>query len=686
MLTLIRIRKFSLQHKGKNERTKMRKQFNNRARNRTERNLRYRICEGFLILTLAFSIFLFLSLLSHHASDFSFLHDITNRRIKNITGKIGARLSNFFLHTTGYLAYLFPPVISFFGWILFKNRHLGRFSSFIIWSLYFSGFLLVLLSSSALAFVYFPYLSPRLSFDSGGVLGTILAKTLLSVCNKTGTSLILISSFMTGITFFTGLSWFRSLETLCKSLMVMLTRMKSQIIPYRSFLPKKLFGNRRDKKETIISESQQHKGGSSYNRSSKTIVHHRFALAEYKTSYFKNSLIIPDPSLLDKPDGTHNTFCSTEELQKKSTELELCLSDFGVQSRVVVTQSGPVITRFELALSTGTKVSRIVNLEKDLARSLSVANVRIVEIIPGKSVIGIEIPNKIRKKVTLYEVLSTDQYRNAQSSLTLALGQDITGRPVIVDLGNMPHLLVAGTTGSGKSINLNVMLLSLLYKSTPEQIKLILIDPKMIEFSVYEGIPHLLSAVVTDVKEAASALQWCISEMERRYHLMALFGVRNVSSYNAKIQKKVDETKTFSHSFRRSNNPIEFQGLPQIVVMADEFSDIMVATDKKIEALVVRLAQKSRAAGIHLVFATQRPSVDIITGSIKANIPARIAFQVSSKIDSRTILDRQGAEQLLGCGDFLYLASGSGIPMRIHGSYVGDEEVRRTVEYWKKLK
>nr|WP_305764150.1 DNA translocase FtsK [Coxiella endosymbiont of Amblyomma sculptum] len=397
-------------------------------------------------------------------------------------------------------------------------------------------------------------------------------------------------------------------------------------------------------------------------------------------------MIIPDPSLLDKPDGTHNTFCSTEELQKKSTELELCLSDFGVQSRVVVTQSGPVITRFELALSTGTKVSRIVNLEKDLARSLSVANVRIVEIIPGKSVIGIEIPNKIRKKVTLYEVLSTDQYRNAQSSLTLALGQDITGRPVIVDLGNMPHLLVAGTTGSGKSINLNVMLLSLLYKSTPEQIKLILIDPKMIEFSVYEGIPHLLSAVVTDVKEAASALQWCISEMERRYHLMALFGVRNVSSYNAKIQKKVDETKTFSHSFRRSNNPIEFQGLPQIVVMADEFSDIMVATDKKIEALVVRLAQKSRAAGIHLVFATQRPSVDIITGSIKANIPARIAFQVSSKIDSRTILDRQGAEQLLGCGDFLYLASGSGIPMRIHGSYVGDEEVRRTVEYWKKLK
>nr|WP_309567447.1 DNA translocase FtsK [Coxiella-like endosymbiont] len=360
--------------------------------------------------------------------------------------------------------------------------------------------------------------------------------------------------------------------------------------------------------------------------------------------------------------------------------------DFGVQSQVVSVHPGPVVTRFELELAAGTKVSRVTKLVKDLARSLSVISVRVVEVIPGKSVIGIEIPNKVREVVSLYEVLATKQYQNSESSLTLVLGKDIGGYPVIVDLAKMPHLLVAGTTGSGKSVSLNTMLLSLLYKATPKHLRLILIDPKMLEFSIYAGIPHLMTPVVTDMKNAASVLHWCVVEMERRYSLMAALGVRNISGYNTRVREASEAGAPLLDPLQtnKERKPQELKELPQIVVIADEFSDMMVVVGKKIETLIVRLAQKARAAGIHLIFATQRPSVDVITGLIKANIPTRVAFQVSSKIDSRTILDQQGAEQLLGHGDLLYLAPGMGVPIRVHGPYVTDEEVHRVAEYLKK--
>ena len=335
----------------------------------------------------------------------------------------------------------------------------------------------------------------------------------------------------------------------------------------------------------------------------------------------------------------------------------------------------------------GIKVSRITGLAKDLARSLSVVSVRIVEVIPGKSVVGLEVPNKHREIVRLSEILSSTAYQQARSPLSLALGKDIAGHPVIVDLGKMPHLLVAGTTGSGKSVGLNAMLLSILYKATPQQVRLIMIDPKMLELAIYEGIPHLLAPVVTDMKEAANALRWCVAEMERRYKLMAHLGVRNLAGYNQKIQEATDKRQPLNDPFwkpEQGDKAEILEHLPYIIVLIDEFADMMMVVGKKVEELIARIAQKARAAGIHLILATQRPSVDVITGLIKANIPTRISFQVSSKIDSRTILDQQGAEQLLGHGDMLYLAPGTGVPIRVHGAFVADQEVHHVVSALKK--
>lgn len=395
---------------------------------------------------------------------------------------------------------------------------------------------------------------------------------------------------------------------------------------------------------------------------------------------------MPRLDLLDAPIKQAMIGLTQSELTARSAEVEARFSDFGVAVQVVAVHPGPVVTRFELALAAGTKVSKVTGLVKDLARSLSVISVRIVEVIPGKSVIGIELPNHDRAVVSLKEVLATRQYEQARSPLTLALGKDIAGHPVIVDLAKMPHLLVAGTTGSGKSVCLNAMLLSLLYKSTPKELRLILIDPKMLELAVYDGIPHLLTPVVTDMKDAATALRWCVVEMERRYRLMASLGVRNIQGYNQKVLAAEKKGKPLLDPLH-PNDPDylapPLQVLPNIVVLADEFADMMVVVGKKVETLIARLAQKARAAGVHLIFATQRPSVDVITGLIKANIPTRIAFQVSSRIDSRTILDQQGAEQLLGHGDMLYLPPGSGVPVRVHGAFVDDDEVHRVVNYLK---
>ncbi|MCC9001718.1 MAG: hypothetical protein LM549_03705 [Candidatus Competibacter sp.] len=395
---------------------------------------------------------------------------------------------------------------------------------------------------------------------------------------------------------------------------------------------------------------------------------------------------LPSLDLLDRP-SAHTAGYSAETLEEMSRQVEILLKSFGVEARVVAVEPGPVITRFEVDPAPGVKVSQISNLSKDLARGLSVISVRVVEVIPGKSVIGLEIPNRHREVVYLREVLEAPVYTQSTAPLTLALGVDIGGNPVVANLAKMPHLLVAGTTGSGKSVAINAMLLSLLYKALPAEVRLILVDPKMLELSMYEDIPHLLTPVVTDMKEAANALRWCVGEMERRYRLMAALKVRNIAGFNRKVLDALEEGEGLADPFWKPDGELSSSGipvlqpLPFVVVVIDELADMMMIVGKKVEELIARLAQKARAAGIHLILATQRPSVDVITGLIKANIPTRVAFQVSSKVDSRTILDQMGAEQLLGHGDMLYLPPGTGLPQRVHGAFVDDQEVNRVVEF-----
>ena len=402
---------------------------------------------------------------------------------------------------------------------------------------------------------------------------------------------------------------------------------------------------------------------------------------------------IPSMDLLDPPELHTETGYTDEQLEDMSRLLESKLKDFGVVAEVVEVNPGPVITRFEIQPAPGVKASKITNLSKDLARSLAVLSVRVVEVIPGKSVMGIEIPNETRQMVRLSEVLNSKSYKESSSRLSLGLGNDIAGNPVVTNLAKMPHLLVAGTTGSGKSVGVNAMLLSLLYKATPEEVRLMMVDPKMLELSIYEGIPHLLTPVITDMKEAAGGLRWCVGEMERRYRLMAKMGVRNLAGFNDKVKAAEQRNEPIRDPLWKAEEHGEPEGtpapylesLPYIVVVIDEFADMMMIVGKKVEELIARIAQKARAAGIHLILATQRPSVDVITGLIKANVPTRIAFQVSSKIDSRTILDQSGAENLLGNGDMLYLPAGTSVPNRVHGAFVSDDEVHRVVEAWKQL-
>ncbi len=400
-------------------------------------------------------------------------------------------------------------------------------------------------------------------------------------------------------------------------------------------------------------------------------------------------MALPDLSLLDPPEPPSDKGFSQDELTEMGDLLVRRLGEFGVEAEIVAINPGPVVTRFEIDPAPGVKVSRITNLAKDLARSLAVISVRVVEVIPGKSTVGIEIPNQYREMVRLSQILGSDAYTKDPSVLSLALGHDISGQSVCANLAKMPHLLVAGTTGSGKSVGVNAMILSMLYKARPDDLRLILVDPKMLELSIYEGIPHLLAPVVTDMKDAANALRWCVGEMERRYKLMAALGVRNLEGFNQKIREHEERREpivdpTFVPSgFDPNEAAPELKVMPFIVVVIDEFADMMMIVGKKVDQLIARLAQKARAAGIHLILATQRPSVDVITGLIKANVPSRISFQVSSKIDSRTVLDQGGAEQLLGHGDMLYLPAGKPVPVRVHGAFVDDHEVHNVVNFWK---
>ena len=412
------------------------------------------------------------------------------------------------------------------------------------------------------------------------------------------------------------------------------------------------------------------------------------AVRDLQGKLFTEENPLPSIALLDPADEDQKIGYSKVRLEELSIMLEQKLADFGIKAEVMAVAPGPVITRFEIQPAPGTKASKVSGIAQDLARSMAMNSVRVVEVIPGKSVMGIEIPNEHRAMVRLSSVLSSEDFDKSKSPLTIALGHDIAGNPVVTDLAKMPHLLVAGTTGSGKSVGVNAMIISLLYKSTPDEVRLIMVDPKMLELSVYEGIPHLLTPVITDMKEAANGLRWCVEEMERRYQLMAAMGVRNVAGHNAKVRAAITEGKPIPDPLWRidqsfDTTPPTLEPLPYIVVIVDEFADMMMTVGKKVEELIARIAQKARAAGIHLILATQRPSVDVITGLIKANVPTRIAFQVSSKIDSRTILDQGGAEQLLGHGDMLFQPAGTSIPIRVHGAFVDDDEVHRVVAEWK---
>lgn len=679
-----------------------------------------RLQEGGFILLSALSLFLLVALVSYQEADPGWSHTTTQNAIHNAAGKTGAWFSDFFLFLFGYMAYLFPIITGYAGIRLFQNRfEVGEFNQ-LLWILRIVGFLLAVISGCGLASLHFEAFASGLPFTAGGVLGQIVMLKVVPAFGRAGSTLLLLSAFLAGITLTTGLSWFglmdwikkssiKSIIELIKSLPILMNQLKTKFEKWNDVNPgfndvgaglskgpiTKSVIVKKEKRETrdidafsIETEPMEREVESVI----RIVAPRPQSLPKPKPkpqSRTTDEYWLPSVALLEEnTEASMSLSYSPSKLEALSREVESRLLEFGVQVTVVAVLPGPVITRFELELAPGVKVAKISSLSKDLARALSVTRVRVVEVIPGKSVVGLEIPNEHRELVRLREIIESSQYSESNSPLTLALGKDISGEPVVVNLAKMPHLLVAGTTGSGKSVGVNAMLLSLLFKASVDEVRLILIDPKMLELSIYDGIPHLLTPVVTDMKDAANVLRWCVAEMERRYQLMAANGVRNLSGYNRKILDAEAEGKPLLDPFwqpEMGGERPQLSRLPYIVVIIDEFADMMMVVGKKVEELIARIAQKARAAGIHMILATQRPSVDVITGLIKANVPTRIAFQVSSRIDSRTILDQQGAEQLLGHGDMLYLAPGSGIPTRIHGAFVSDEEVHAVVKALKQM-
>ncbi len=649
------------------------------------------IKEIVVIILAAIALFTALTLLTHHPSDPGWSQAISVDEIHNGGGIVGAYIANILLYVFGYSGYLFPAVFAFDGWRIFKSRRgdlpLDRF----LLALRIIGFVLLFSGSCALAWLHFkagahlPAHLPEQASGAGGILGMAFGSFLLHTFGYPGSTLLMLAMFLIGVTLYTGLSWLWLMETTGRATLSFILKSRNHINSLRQIAYSRLIKKER---EIIIRQKHRKAGDRPPPRIEPVIGKLESsdrAEAEKQEHLFAPPAesVLPPLSLLDTP-GLSTGGYSRETLEAMSRQVELKLMDFNIEVEVVAVNPGPVITRFELQPAPGVKGSQISNLAKDLARSLSVVSVRVVDVIPGKSVIGLEIPNEARELVLLSEILNSKEYENLDSNMALGLGKDISGQPVVMDLSKMPHLLVAGTTGSGKSVAINAMILSLLYKATARETRLILIDPKMLELSVYEGIPHLLTPVVTDMKEAANALRWCIAEMERRYQLMAALGVRNIAGYN----KKIKDAAALGHPL---SDPVykpvsdedeapELEVFPFIIVIIDELADLMMTVGKKVEELIVRLAQKARASGIHLILATQRPSVDVITGLIKANIPCRIAFQVSSKVDSRTILDQMGAENLLGHGDMLFLPPGTGLPTRVHGAFVDDHEVHKVVE------
>jgi S-DNA-T family DNA segregation ATPase FtsK/SpoIIIE len=635
-----------------------------------------RLKEAYLILAICTSAALLMALASYSSLDNSWLISSDFTKVQNFIGNIGAQIASTLLWLFGFAAYLIPILLTLFTVFLYREKLLNNKQQ-LFFILKAAGFLSLLCAIAGILNILSNFDNYKLPSTNGGVMGAALSASLIPKLNVVGTIVTLVSISMVAITVSTGLVWLRVITYAIKIGNKIIKRALFLAFAYMQYRYR-IHKNSRNQMFTPIWQSQDLLVAETEdeNKVVETPIAPKVKskpkpqlkaittiLPSVKTSRLTAGYLPPIDLLYASSNDLKIEHYSEKILQTMSHDLKEKLQNFGIEARVCGVSPGPVITRFELDLAPGMKASKVSGLAKDLARQLAVPAVRVIELIPGKSVVGLEIPNQQREIVRMRDIIESKWYQDSTDPLTLALGKDIAGKPLIANLARMPHLLVAGATGSGKSVAINVMLLSLLYKTTPADVRLLLIDPKMLELAIYDGIPHLLTPVVTDMTQAASALRWCVNEMERRYKLMADLGVRNIDGYNEKVLKTAEADK-----------------LPFIVIMIDEFADLIISVGKVLEDLITRITQKARAAGIHVILATQRPSVDVITGLIKANVPTRIAFQVASRIDSRTILDQQGAEQLLGHGDSLYLAPGTGIPIRVHGALVQDDEVHAIVE------
>jgi DNA segregation ATPase FtsK/SpoIIIE, S-DNA-T family len=640
--------------------------------------------EAWWWLLVAGAVYLTLILATYDKADPGWSQSVAADAIHNAGGRFGAWLADLLLYLFGLSAYwcvLFLLMGTWWGYRRLDGNGSRDRRPFWIASI---GFLALLLASACLEALRLHSIPIELPLAPGGMLGIALGEPLQRFFGFTGSTMALLFVAGVGLSLFSGLSWLDLCERLGGWIERTWERARARMDAARDRKLGEVAAQRRE--ETVEEEK-------------KILEDHPLRIEPPQLAIPKSERVkrekqkplfedlpdspLPPLALLDEPPANVEVL-SADTVEFTSRLIEKKLLDFGIEVKVVAAYPGPVITRYEIEPAVGVKGSQIVNLVKDLARALSVVSIRVVETIPGKSCMGLEIPNPRRQTVRLSEILSSKVYGEMTSPLTMAMGKDIAGKPIVADLAKMPHVLVAGTTGSGKSVAINAMILSLLYKATPNEVRLILVDPKMLELSVYEGIPHLLAPVVIDMKQAAHALTWCVAEMERRYKLMSTLGVRNLSGFNQKVAEAEKAGAPLKDPHALSpESPSPLKELPLVVVVIDELADLMMVVGKKVEELIARLAQKARAAGIHLVLATQRPSVDVITGLIKANIPTRVAFQVSSKVDSRTILDQMGAESLLGQGDMLYLPPGTGYPQRVHGAFVADAEVHKVVDYLK---
>jgi S-DNA-T family DNA segregation ATPase FtsK/SpoIIIE len=641
---------------------------------------------------LALVVLVALASFNPHDPGFSFTGE--GGPVHNRIGPVGAWFADALYFLFGRPAYLLPAILGVSAWHMTRTPSSNSANSHLNLALRVAGFVLVLVASCALAALH--WTAGALPQGAGGVVGSAAGGALAAGLKLLGATLLLLAAWLAGAAVAFGVSWFMVMDHIGQWTWAGLHWARERCFTAREVSSAR--SAKLERKEALQAEQKRAppRVAPRIEAPAPATPKSERAEKERQVPLFDppQARELPPLDLLDDP-GQREPSYSAEALEAMSRLVELKLKDFGVEVDVVAVHPGPVVTRFEMRPAPGVKASQITALSKDLARALSTISVRVVEVIPGKSVMGLEIPNEKREIVTLGEIIRSKTYEDLASPLALALGKDIGGQAVVADLARMPHLLIAGTTGSGKSVAINAMVLSLLYKSTAEHVRLIMIDPKMLELSVYEGIPHLLSPVVTDMKQAANALRWCVAEMDRRYQLMSALGVRNIAGYNRRVKDAIEADKPIRDPVMlqlAANDPSidqsaipNLEPLPYVVVIIDELADLMMIVGKKVEELIARLAQKARASGIHLVLATQRPSVDVITGLIKANIPTRIAFQVSAKVDSRTILDQMGAESLLGHGDMLYLPPGTSMPTRVHGAFVSDQEVHRVVNALKKF-